>query len=95
MNALSLDLLGAAALLIWGLRMVRTGVSRAFGPRLRHGLSVGTRNRGTAFAAGLVATVALQSSTATAPMTASFASRSLVTTAMALAVMLGADVGTA
>ena len=94
MSTAFIQLLGAAALLIWGLRMVRTGVSRAFGARLRHTLAVATRNRIVAFVAGLAATCALQSSTATAIMTASFAGRTLIGTTMALAIMLGADVGT-
>lgn len=95
MDLALLELAGAVALLMWGLRMVRTGVSRALGSRLRHWLTIGTRNRVSAFAAGLGTTVALQSSTATGLMISSFASRDLVGTSMALAVMLGADVGTA
>lgn len=88
------DLLGAGALLLWGLRMVKTGVTRAFGASLRHWIGIGTRNRFIAFLVGLGATVAVQSSTATAMMAASFASRELMDTAMAQAVMLGANVGT-
>src|SRR5688572_25011045 len=95
MDYLFLELLGAIALLLWGLRMVRTGVSRALGSRLRHWLAVSTRNRLRAFLAGLGTTVALQSSTATALMAASFASRALIGTAMALAIVLGANIGTA
>lgn len=95
MDSILLELLGAVALLLWGLRMVRTGVSRALGSRLRHWLAISTRNRFSAFLAGLGTTVALQSSTATALMTSSFASRGLIGTAMALAVVLGANIGTA
>ena len=94
MPSTAIELIATAALLLWGLRMVRTGVSRAFGARLRLWLAAGTQNRLTAFAMGLAATCALQSSTATAVMTASFAGRALIGTAMALAIMLGADVGT-
>lgn len=74
--------------------MIRTGVSRAFGARLRYWLARATRNRITAFLVGLTATCALQSSTATALMTASFAGRALIAVPMGLAIMLGADVGT-
>ncbi|HEY0833206.1 MAG TPA: Na/Pi cotransporter family protein [Azospirillum sp.] len=88
------DILGAVALLLWGLRLVRTGVFRAFGPGLRRWVGLATRNRISAFAGGLAATLALQSSTATALMAASMAGQRLLPTAMALAVMLGADVGT-
>jgi phosphate:Na+ symporter len=90
-----LNLFGAAALLLWGLRMVRTGVLRAYGARLRQSLSRATSNRFSAFLSGLGITCLLQSSSATALLSASFASRGLVTTGGALAVMLGADLGTA
>ena len=89
-----LDLVGAVALLLWGLRMVKTGVSRAFGARLRRWIAVGTRNRMMAFGVGLAVTMALQSSTATALMTASFAGSGFMSSAMAQAIMLGANVGT-
>lgn len=82
------------ALLLWGLRLVRTGVFRGGGATLRRCVGVGTRNRVLAFLAGLAATLAVQSSTATALMTAAMAGQGLVSTAMALAVVLGADVGT-
>ncbi|GLS34973.1 sodium:phosphate symporter [Mesorhizobium tianshanense] len=89
-----LDFIGAVALLLWGLRMVKTGVTRAFGARLRRWIAAGTRNRLMAFGAGFAATMALQSSTATALMTASFAGSGFMSSAMAQAVMLGANVGT-
>jgi phosphate:Na+ symporter len=89
-----LNLLGAVALLLWGLRMVRTGVLRAYGGELRRRLGRSMDNRFSALLAGLGITMLLQSSTATAMMAASFASRGLVTTAAALAIMLGADIGT-
>lgn len=82
------------ALLVWGLRMVRTGLTRAYGAELRRLLSLATANRVIAFGAGVLVTAILQSSTATALMTASFAGRRLIETAGALAIMLGADVGT-
>lgn len=89
-----IQILGSVALLLWGSRMVRTGVMRAFGGDLRLVLGRALRRRLTAFAAGLGVTAILQSSTATALLTASFAERGLMATAPALAVMLGADVGT-
>jgi phosphate:Na+ symporter len=90
-----LNLLGAGALLIWGLRLIKTGVLRAFGASLRRWVARGTRNRVAAALSGFLTTVALQSSTATAVITASFAVRSIVKPRMAQAVMLGANVGTA
>ena len=89
-----LDLMGGVALLIWGLHMVRTGIMRAFGSDLRRYLSTALRNRFIAFLAGVGVTALLQSSTATALMITSFAARGLVALVPALAVMLGANVGT-
>lgn len=89
-----LDLMGGVALLLWGLHMVRTGVLRAFGPDLRRVLAKALRNRFSAFAAGLGLTALLQSSTATGLMTASLAAEGIVSLVPALAIMLGANVGT-
>jgi phosphate:Na+ symporter len=89
-----LDLLGGVALLLWGLHMVLTGVLRAFGPDLRRFLSKALGNRFAAFGAGLVLTAILQSSTATGLMTASLAADGMVSLVPALAIMLGANVGT-
>ena len=86
--------LGSVALLLWGVRMVRTGMTRAFGATLRRILATRVTGRGSAFVAGLGLTGLLQSATATALLLASFASRSLIALPIALAVMLGADVGT-
>jgi len=89
-----LNLLAGVALLVWGTHNVRTGILRLFGGELRRLLRRSVKNRGTAFLAGLVVTGLLQSSTATALIVAAFAGQGLIATAPALAVMLGADVGT-
>jgi phosphate:Na+ symporter len=89
-----LDLMGGVALLLWGLHMVQSGILRAFGADLRQLLSKALGNRFAAFAAGLGLTALLQSSTATGLMTASFAAAGLVGLVPALAIMLGANVGT-
>jgi phosphate:Na+ symporter len=89
-----IGLAGSIALLLWGTRMVQTGVQRAFGPRLRVLLGQALSNRVKAFLAGIGVTAALQSSTATGLMVAGFAGRGLVGLVPALAVMLGANVGT-
>ncbi|HVY42763.1 MAG TPA: Na/Pi cotransporter family protein [Hyphomicrobiaceae bacterium] len=93
-SELLLTLLGAVALLLWGVRMVRTGLTRTFGAALRALLARASSNRFVAFAAGVGVTGIVQSSTATALLLASFAGRGLVTLPIALAIMLGADVGT-
>jgi phosphate:Na+ symporter len=89
-----LDLMGGVALLLWGLHMVQSGILRAFGSDLRHFLSKALANRLVAFIAGLGLTTLLQSSTATALMTASFTAQGLFGLVPALAILLGANVGT-
>jgi phosphate:Na+ symporter len=89
-----LNVLGSVTLLLWGVRMVRTGLTRAFGATLRRAIAACSRNRFTAFVGGLGLTGLLQSSTATALLLASFAGRGLISLPIALAVMLGANVGT-
>ena len=89
-----LDLMGGVALLLWGLHMVHSGILRAFGPDLRQLLARALSNRFKAFAAGVGLTALLQSSTATALITSSFAAEGLVRLVAALAIMLGANVGT-
>jgi phosphate:Na+ symporter len=86
--------MGGVALLLWGLHMVLSGMLRAFGPDLRRILGKALGNRFTAFAAGLGLTALLQSSTATGLMTASLAADGVVNLVPALAIMLGANVGT-
>ncbi len=89
-----LDLVGGVALLLWGLHMVHSGIVRAFGSDLRRILGMALRNRVLAFLAGLGVTALLQSSTATGLMTASFVTTGMLGLAPALAIMLGANVGT-
>ena len=88
------DLAGTIALLMWGVHMVQTGIQRAFGPNLRRVLSRALGDRFRALLAGLGVTAILQSSTATGLMAASFAAGGLVDLVPALAVMLGANIGT-
>ncbi len=87
-------LCGHIALLLWGTRMVQTGIQRAFGPSLRSFLGRTLSNRVKAFLAGIGVTAVLQSSTATGLMASGFAAGGLVDLVPALAVMLGANVGT-
>jgi phosphate:Na+ symporter len=88
------DLAGSVALLLWGIRMVQTGIQRAFGAKLRNFLAHALRGRIKAFLAGAGVTAILQSSTATGLMVTGFVSAGLVDLVPALAVMLGANVGT-
>ncbi len=96
MNAtlLLVHLLGTVALMLWGMRMVRTGVERAAGARLGTLMGRWLKRRMAAFLAGIGLTLALQSATATSVLATGLATRGAVTTTAALAVVLGADVGT-
>ncbi|MDH3459539.1 MAG: Na/Pi cotransporter family protein, partial [Burkholderiaceae bacterium] len=89
-----LNLLSAIALLIWGAHIVRAGILRVFGENLRAVLARSVRNRYVAVGAGVAVTGLVQSSTATCLVVSSFVGQGLIATAPALAVMLGADVGT-
>ena len=89
-----LNLLAAIALLVWGTHLVRTGILRVFGANLRDILARSISNRYTAAISGLGVTALVQSSTATALIVSAFVGQGLVSLPLALAVMLGADIGT-
>ena len=89
-----LNLLAAIALLVWGTHLVRTGILRVFGADLRAVLAKSTSNLGTAAVSGIGVTALVQSSTATALIVSAFVGQGLMSLASALAVMLGADIGT-
>jgi len=89
-----LSFAGHVALLLWGVHMVQTGMQRACGAALGETLNRALANRLHGFAAGLLITAALQSSTATGLMIAGLAAGGAVTLVPALAAMLGANVGT-
>jgi phosphate:Na+ symporter len=89
-----LRLAGSVALLLWGVHMVQSGVQRAFGAKLRSFLGHALQSRIKAFLAGIGVTALLQSSTATGLMVTGFTAKGLVELVPALAVMLGANVGT-
>ncbi|CAG9175068.1 Na/Pi cotransporter family protein [Cupriavidus respiraculi] len=90
-----LHLLSGVALLVWGTNIVKVGILRVYGANLRHVLSASVANRFTAFLAGLGVTGLVQSSNATAVIVSSFVGQGLIAVAPALAIMLGANVGTA
>jgi len=89
-----LNLLAAIALLVWGTHLVRTGILRVFGATLRTVIAQSVGSRWTATVAGLGVTALVQSSTATALIVSAFVGQGLITLPLALAVMLGADIGT-
>lgn len=90
-----LHVAGAAALLIWSVRLVRTGVERAFAVELRRVLRRSATGRYSAAVAGLATAVVLQSSTAVAMLVSNFVSKGGLAASAGLAMLLGADVGSA
>ncbi|MDQ0453765.1 Na/Pi cotransporter family protein [Rhizobium paknamense] len=90
-----INLAGAVALLLWATRMVRTGIERAYGPILKNGMRIALRNRFAAAGAGFVFAVALQSVTAVALILSSFVASGYVGSAIGIATILGADIGSA
>lgn len=90
-----LNLLSAIALLVWGTHIVRTGILRVYGSQLRKVLNHNISRLPLAFAAGIGVTALVQSSNATALLVTSFVGQGLMALPPALAIMLGADVGTA
>jgi len=94
-TAVIVNLLGGVALLLWGVRMVRTGVMRAWGDALRNFIEHRLGNRLSAFTAGGVATAILGSGTAMTLIVAGLAASGAISTALGLGVLLGADVGSA
>ena len=94
-TAVIVNLLGGVALLLWGVRMVRTGVMRAWGDRLKSFIEHRLGSRASAFVAGGVATGILGSGTAMTLIVAGIAAAGAIGTKLGLAVLLGADVGSA
>ncbi|MGI9465241.1 MAG: Na/Pi cotransporter family protein [Aestuariivirgaceae bacterium] len=90
-----INLLGGVALLLWGVRMVRTGIMRAWGDRLQRFIEANLSNRVSAFVSGTAATLFLQSSTATALIVTGLSAAGVVSGTIGLAVLLGADLGSA
>lgn len=90
-----LHLLSSIALLVWGTHIVRTGIMRVYGSHLRRLLSHSMAHTPLAFGAGIGVTALVQSSNATALLTFSFVAQGLMALPTALAIMIGADVGTA
>lgn len=90
-----LNVAGAAALLIWAVRLVRTGVERGWSVPLRRLLRRGAENRLLAALTGTAAAIVLQSSTAVAILTANFVAAGTLAGVAGLAILLGADLGSA
>ena len=87
-------LIGALALLMFGMKSMSDSLQKMAGPQLRHVLGTMTTNRLTGILSGTLITAAVQSSTATTVMTVSFVNAGLLTLAQAISVVMGANIGT-
>ena len=87
-------LIGALALLMFGMKSMSDSLQKMAGPQLRHVLGTMTTNRLTGILTGTLITAAVQSSTATTVMTVSFVNAGLLTLAQAISVIMGANIGT-
>ena len=89
-----LKLIGALALLIYGMKVMSEALQKMAGPQLRHILGAMTTNRFTGVLTGMLITVAVQSSSATTVMTVSFVNAGLLTLAQSISVIMGSNIGT-
>ena len=87
-------LIGALALLMFGMKAMSESLQKMAGPQLRHVLGAMTTNRFTGILTGTFITAAVQSSTATTVMTVSFVNAGLLTLVQAISVIMGANIGT-
>ena len=91
---IALRLLGAIALLIYGMKVMSEALQKMAGPQLRHLLGAMTTNRFSGVLTGALVTVAVQSSAATTVMTVSFVNAALLTLGQAISIIMGANIGT-
>ena len=87
-------IVGALALLIYGMKIMSEALQKMAGSQLRHVLSKMTTNRISGVLTGMFTTVAVQSSTATTVMAVSFVNAGLLTLVQAISVIMGANIGT-
>lgn len=91
---LVISLLGGLALFLFGMRVMGEGLERAAGPKLKHFLTLMTRNRFIAMLTGLCVTAIIQSSGATTVMVVGFVNAQLLTLAQSVGIIMGANIGT-
>ena len=90
----TLQVVGALAFFIYGMKVMSDGIQRAAGDKLRDFLRLMTVNRYTGAVSGFFITALLQSSSATTVMTVSFVSAGLLTLVESAGIMMGANIGT-
>lgn len=87
-------IIGALALLIYGMKGMSEALQKMAGSQLRHILGTMTKNRFTGMLTGMFVTCSVQSSSATTVMTVSFVNAGLLTLAQAISIIMGTNIGT-
>lgn len=85
---------GSLGFLLYGMKLMSSGVQKSAGARLQHALSLMTGNRFVGLLTGLLITMIIQSSGATTVMVISFVNAGLLTLAQSAGVIFGANIGT-
>ena len=85
---------GALVLFIYGMKLMSEGLQKVAGNKMRSIMGRMTNNPFRGIITGTAVTAAVQSSTATTVMVVSFVNSGLLTLASAIAVVMGANIGT-
>ena len=88
------NILGALAFFIFGMKMMSEGIQRAAGSQMRNILRTMTKNRYLGVFTGFLITALVQSSSATTVMTVSFVNAGLLSLVESAGIMMGANIGT-
>ena len=89
-----LTLLGSLGMFLYGMSLMSGGLQKMAGDRLRTFMAKMTSNTFKCILTGIVVTALVQSSTATTLMLVSFVNAGLLSLATAVAVIMGANIGT-
>ena len=89
-----LTLLGSLAMFLYGMSLMSGGLQKMAGNRLRSFMAKMTSNYFTCILTGVVVTAMVQSSTATTLLIVSFVNAGLLALGSAIAVIMGANIGT-
>ncbi|MCL2500179.1 MAG: Na/Pi cotransporter family protein [Defluviitaleaceae bacterium] len=85
---------GGLGLFLYGMKMMSTGLGIVAGDGLQGILRKATSNRFLAVIVGILATIVINSSTATTIMTVSFVNSGMMNLTQAIGIIMGANVGT-
>lgn len=90
----AITLIGALGLFLFGMKLMSEALQKVAGSKMRHILGAMTNNRFKGVFTGILVTTTIQSSSATTVMVVSFVNAGLLTLTGAVAVIMGANIGT-